>query len=353
MALFLILALVLMSLAVACVVLPLHRATRAPALASVPASWARLLPWALAALVCFLSSGLYLWLGSPVPLQQYMALQALETEDSADSFIAALEKMVERWPDNQQTRFMLASVYRKMGRYQQAVAEFSRVVEASGGQEAEPVAQLAQARYMAQGNQIDAEMTRLVAKALRLNPDNTLALGLSGITAFEQQHYQQALQAWQRLLELTPDPDERKMLESGIARARAAIAQREQQPDKDAPAVPAAAVRVHVDLSDAFDRLPDAARVFIFARVPGRPMPVAVVSLLPSQLPTAVKLDDSNSMVAGASVSHHSRVDLVARLSLSGNALDADYETLIRNVKVGDSRSVSLVIRNPEDGLNP
>ena len=340
MALFVILALLLISLAAACIVLPGYglRAQQGQA-----AGAGRLWPWGLAALVLVLSSSLYIWLGAPVALQQHQALQALDEQQDADSFVAALEDMVQRWPGNVKTRFMLASVYRKMGRYPEAAAAFARVVEQSGGRDAEPIAQLAQARYMAQGNRVDAVMAELIEKALALDPDNTLALGLSGIAAFEQQRYGQALQAWQRLKELTVDPAEAQMLASGIERAREAIAA--QGPGAENTAAPTAGLRVHVALAEGTRPLPSTARVFVFARVPERPAPVAVVSLLPGDLPRDLTLDDSNAMMPGVHLSDYPQVNLVARLSLSGNALDADDESQVKSIRPGDSDRISLILQ--------
>ena len=342
MALFVILALLLISLAAACIVLPGYGLRAQPGQA-VAQGAGRLWPWGLAVLVLVLSSSLYLYLGAPVALQQHQALQALDDKKDADSFVAALEDMVQRWPDNAKTRFMLASVYRKMGRYPEAAAAFAQVVEQSGGKDAEPIAQLAQARYMAQGNKVDVIMAELVERALALDPDNTLALGLSGIAAFEQQRYTKALQAWQRLQELTADPAEAQMLASGIERAREAIAA--QGPEAESTAAPTAGLRVHVALAEGARPLPSTARVFVFARVPERPAPVAVVSLLPGDLPRDLTLDDSNAMIPGVHLSDYPQVNLVARLSLSGNALDADDESQVKSIRPGDSDRISLILQ--------
>ena len=71
--------------------------------------------------------------------------------------------------------------------------------------------------------------------------------------------------------------------------------------------------------AEAKNDLPDEATVFIIARDPAQPVPpIAVTRRRLSELPTAVELSDRESMVPGRDLSGFPEIELVARVSRSG-----------------------------------
>jgi cytochrome c-type biogenesis protein CcmH len=89
--------------------------------------------------------------------------------------------------------------------------------------------------------------------------------------------------------------------------------------------------------------------VFVFARAPDGGPPLAVKRFKASELPAQFRLDDSDAMVPGRNLSGTSQVQLVARLSASGNAIrqPGDIETPALSVKPG-ATGVVLEIGAPQ-----
>ena len=70
------------------------------------------------------------------------------------------------------------------------------------------------------------------------------------------------------------------------------------------------------------DRIPAGATLFVIAREPGgAPVPVAAEKLSASQWPVEVRLDDADSLMPTGKLSAQREVELVARVSASGNAM--------------------------------
>jgi cytochrome c-type biogenesis protein CcmH len=89
------------------------------------------------------------------------------------------------------------------------------------------------------------------------------------------------------------------------------------------------------------------ARVFVIARDPnGPPMPIAVRALDPSALPQQLVLTDRDAMQPSRTLSMFDKVEVVARLSRSGNPMrqSDDVESPIQSLDPKGSESVSLII---------
>ncbi|MFZ1908419.1 MAG: hypothetical protein WAU52_04980, partial [Burkholderiales bacterium] len=90
--------------------------------------------------------------------------------------------------------------------------------------------------------------------------------------------------------------------------------------------------------------------VFVFARAPDGGPPLAAKRFKASELPAQFRLDDRDAMVPGRTLSSAPLVQLVARLSASGNAIrqPGDIETPAVVVKPGAS-GVVLEIGAPRN----
>ena len=90
--------------------------------------------------------------------------------------------------------------------------------------------------------------------------------------------------------------------------------------------------------------------MFVFARAPDGGPPLAVKRFKASELPAQFRLDDRDAMVPGRTLSSAPQVQLVARLSASGNAIrqPGDIETPALTVKPG-ATGVMLEIGAPRN----
>ena len=121
-----------------------------------------------------------------------------------------------------------------------------------------------------------------------------------------------------------------------------------------APASAAAdALQVKVALDPQFAarvRLRGDATVFVIARAPdGPPMPVAVEKHSVSELPLTVVLDDGDSLMPTSKLSQLREVELVARLSETGEGTrqEGDVESKPVRIALPAKAPVELVIGSP------
>ena len=309
--------------------------------ASSKAGW--VMPLALCLSMAVVSVLMYLRWGASDELSLASALNQPSPEQSIEQLAGKLERVLSRQPENYQGYYLLGRSYMTMGRFQDAVDAFARVVKLVGD-DPEPLSQYAQALFLAQNNRVTPQVEDLIDRTLAVQPDNVTALGLKGIVSFENKQYREAIKAWESLLTVTTDPQSRAALTSGIAQARGMLGESPKQVRQEIEA-PVTGLEVHVVLSDQLKALPPSTRVFIFARASdGPPMPLAVVPVTVGELPKTVLLNDAMAMMPELKLSGFEKVDVVARISKSGDVRNADYEALVKGVEVSARKTVELEI---------
>ena len=105
-------------------------------------------------------------------------------------------------------------------------------------------------------------------------------------------------------------------------------------------------IPIEVRLAAGVEASPPA-RVFVIARAPnGPPMPIAVRALDPASLPQKLELSDGDAMQPSRVLSMFDRVEVVARLSRSGNPIrqPGDLESAPQILDPHDPSPVALVI---------
>jgi cytochrome c-type biogenesis protein CcmH len=106
------------------------------------------------------------------------------------------------------------------------------------------------------------------------------------------------------------------------------------------------AVHVDVSLAPGVAAVPPA-RVFVIARAPnGPPMPIAVRALDPSTLPQQLVLTDRDAMQPSRVLSMFDRVEVIARLSRSGDPIrqPGDIESASQLLDPRNAKTAALVI---------
>lgn len=266
--------------------------------------------------------------------EQYFQQQVLahvDTEAGDEETIGALtqrlEARLQRQPDNLGNRYLLARTHLQQGNFSEAISHYSRLLQV-----AEPpahiVAELAQTIFLASGNRITPEVDMLAQRALQLDPAEQTALGLAGISAFQQQEYAAAVDYWQRAVaQLDGASEGGQALRAGIARARQLLlgdgANRAEQLPQPEPGNAAARIEVQVQLAASVQAEPGDT-VFVYARAwQGPKMPLAIARLTVADLPRQVILDESMAMAPGMSMGSFPSLELVARISKSGSPTTA------------------------------
>lgn len=300
----------------------------------------RWLTLALVVLVPVVAVVLYNHWGAYEGVKQRQWMTELEQQTDAagvEALLARLEKSLENDPDNAQSWFMLARTRMGLGQYFPAAEAFlklARLLENSPTEAAAIYGLRAQALYFASQGRMVPEVTEAISQALKRDSQETNALSLLGIDAFERGDYGRAADYWQRVLDANPEDPNAETIRSGIARARELQAQQAgtaqsgaaegpaqagEQTSQERPAAPRLAVSVALAPELAAQASPEDS-VFVYARaVSGPPMPLAAVRLRVSELPATVTLDDSAAMGPMAGLSSASQVEVIARVSKQGD----------------------------------
>ncbi|MEH6493080.1 c-type cytochrome biogenesis protein CcmI [Halopseudomonas sp.] len=292
--------------------------------------------------------GLYQLWGNPEGLALYREMQDTPQVSSLEALIDRTERVVEVQPTNGEAWYMLGRAYMSAQRPADAVQAFGNSLNQIG-EAPDVLAQLAQARYFANGNQLDSESVAALDKALELQPNNATALGLLGIAAFEAGDYSGAIGYWERLLQSTePGSQGAQAIQGGIDRARERLAASGQTP-AETQSGPSISLRVSV-APELLAQLDPASSVFVFARDPnGPPMPLIAKRLTLSQLPLDITLTQADAMLPGVTLSSEQSLQLVARVSPSGDAREGTHLGQLDDVHAGNDEQLQLVIDRAAD----
>lgn len=239
---------------------------------------------------------------------------------SMDEAIAELEARLQAEPDKPEGWFLLANSYMNMQRYEDASRSFEKVLEflpEDAPQYAGVQGQYAQALYLANNNRLNEQIRGILDDILAREPYEVTALGLLGIDAYENGQFREALSFWRRAYD-NAEPVQQESLRSGIESARQAlIEQGESVPEL--PELKTASLSINVSIRPEIAETvrPDSP-VFIFARPVGGRVPLAAVRLTVADLPANVILDDSLAMQPQMTLSSVDEVEIIARVSSSG-----------------------------------
>lgn len=290
---------------------------------------------------------LYRAVGTPAGLQQTARVMPATLDDA----VTELQAELTRNPNEPEGWRLLGKSLAAQEKFAESRDAFAKAAKLMPD-DPNLLVEAAQARLFADPDRkLDAEALAFLQRALSLQPGHQRALWLLGVSQRQNGQPAEAAKTWEPLLAQV-DPGTAATLREQIddARAEAGL------PPLPAPAATSAgaqALTVKVALDPDFAsrvRLRGDASVFIIARVPGGPpMPVAVEKRSLQELPLTVTLDDGDSPMPTQKLSALKEVELVARLSASGNAIRQEGDLDSRPVRVtlpADS-PVELVLGQP------
>jgi cytochrome c-type biogenesis protein CcmH len=277
----------------------------------------------------------YLQLGTPGALSGSPVGPGHEVSaDQMESLVARLAARMEQTPEDAEGWMLLGRSYGTLEKYDRAAQAYARAAKLSP-KDAGLLADYADALAMANGRSLAGEPFAIVKRALAIDPGHIKALALAGSAEFDSRNFAAAIAYWERILKIAPPESEfARSVAASIAEARTlgggALAKTETPParTKQAPAAkqaPAGSQSLQgvVSIDPALAaKLSPGDTVFVLARpVSGSRMPLAIARTTVSALPYRFVLDDSMAMAAGATISSHAQVVVVARVSKSGTAV--------------------------------
>jgi cytochrome c-type biogenesis protein CcmH len=288
----------------------------------------------LAVLLPLASVGLYLKIGNPNALLPQAAFSGGGGIVRDEASLKALEEKSAQNPNDPEVLFILARSYVELGRYVDGAKKYDSLTRLVPN-EAGLWADYADALAMTHSTLVGAP-TKLLDRALELDPNFPKALALAGTAAMERGDYAAAIGYWGKLLkQIQPGSDDAKMIEEGLQQARQMLSQ--SKGGKVAPALeqinepPATAqaaagkerITGTVNLTDALkSQVSPDDTVFVLARAAEGPkMPLAILRKQVKDLPVKFSLDDSMAMSPAMKMSNFDQVVVVARVSKSGNAM--------------------------------
>ncbi|HEY2863071.1 MAG TPA: c-type cytochrome biogenesis protein CcmI [Casimicrobiaceae bacterium] len=248
------------------------------------------------------------------------------SEQQIVAMIDDLAHRLEQHPNDAQGWALLARSNYALGRFPAAADAFAKA-SALTQDNADLLADYADALAMVQGNHLAGKPVALIERALAIDPQHQKALALAATAAMEERDPDKAIAYWRRLgAQLPPGSDEARQVAAVIAqlgRAVPAAGSSTQMSARAGSATAAAGTiggRVTLSASLA-GKVSPTDTVFIFARATNGPrMPLAALRIPAAELPKDFELDDTMGM-AGVKLSSASEVVVEARLSKSGNAL--------------------------------
>ena len=281
---------------------------------------------------------LYLYLGN---LQGLVALRhpaadlSSITASQFQDMTAKLAARMQQNPGDAEGWKMLGRAYRALERFGEANDAYKKAVELKP-QDADLLADYAESLALAAGRSLAGEPTRLLERALKLDPRNTKVLTLSGSAAFERKEYKTAIGYWETVIKQPGVGSElARGLQKVVDESRARLT------GKPAALVSAGKERV-TGIVNLDDSLKSRARpddtVFVFARAATGPrMPLAIVKIRVADLPYQFSFDDSKAMMPEMKLSRFADVVIGARVSRSGGATPSagDLEGISDKIKPG------------------
>jgi cytochrome c-type biogenesis protein CcmI len=275
----------------------------------------------------------------PKVLPQIMGIGASEpqqiTPEEIDQVALGLRLKLMREPDDAVAWMVYAELMTRFGQYDQALEAYEKSYLLDDtrlstlGSYARLLVSLGEAEQISRA-------ARLLRRMLELDAANLEGLSLLGVVAFQRGDWEQAIFAWNLLLQQLAADDPRRAAIIG------AITDAEQQ-----QRLAQQGLQVTVNISaEAAAKVPAQATLFVYVRAPsGNPMPAAVVRQAVGEFPVTVRLSNANAMLDDYNLAALEQWQVMARISVDEQieASPDDLDAQPQVVEAG-TEAVSLTI---------
>jgi len=298
------------------------------------------------------NSGAYEQLSQPLQTAKNQQGSEEQQAQKMVEYIKSLIDLTVKEPNNSDAWYGLGQSFVNIGEFDKAVESYGEVIRIEG-ETAELFGAQAQAYYYKANQVITPVVQSLIDKALALDPSDASTNILIGMHNFMQQNYEVAIKHWETVIHSGKTNVNAKALTEAISEAKNRLLAGSEQPQPPAmEETSGPQLAVNVGLSDEIaDKLAQGVdkTVFIYAisaNAENGRMPVAVVKLRASDLPTDIVLNDARAMSPQAKISNVESVNIYAVISASGSVgiKPGDYKTEILNVSVSTTDPVNMTI---------
>ena len=293
----------------------------------------------LCVFITVLSVGFYFSLGDATRIAEKNTQQPM-TQDGVEKMVAEFAAKMAQDPTNLQGWVMLARSYRILGRNEEAAKAYER---AGNFIDSDPqlLADYADVLASNANGSFAGKPLKLINQALKLDPNNLMALWLSGTALYAGGNYKAAVQAWEKLFQqLPPGTEDARSIEASIADARS----KGGLSSKVSANTKGISGKIEI-AADIKSKVKSGDIVMVIARKPGERMPVAVLKTSVSEFPMSFSLTDALAMNPSSPLSQLAEAAIEVRISKTGMAkLEAgDLISAPQTVKVG-ADNIRLVI---------
>lgn len=289
--------------------------------------------------ITVLSAGFYFSLGDATRIAEKNTEQPM-TQEGVEKMVTEFAAKMEKDPTNLQGWVMLARSYRILGRNEEAAKAYER---AGNFIDSDPqlLADYADILASNANGNFSGKPQKLINQALKLDPNNLMALWLSGTASYTAGNYKAAVQTWEKLAQqLPPGTEDVRSIEASIADARTKGGLSAQA------SINTKGISGKIEISaDLKSKVKSGDIVMVIARKPGERMPVAVLKTSVSEFPMNFSLTDALAMNPSAPLSQLSEASIEVRISKTGMAKPevGDLISAVQIVKVG-ANNIRLVI---------
>lgn len=291
----------------------------------------------------------------PVSVGLYLSVTTFEPDADAHggrqerAVIEQLAARLEQDPSDVEGWQLLGRSYMQLGDYASARSAFEQAFKRTARpDDALKVGYAESLLYTDPGSAL-AMAGDLIDQVLETSPDNQRALWWGGFIAAERNQPSLAVDRWTALLATNPPPEVADVIrtqlialagDSGQAPAAAAAGTTSTQ--AQAPLIEMdVSVGADIDLDDFGPN----AILWIIARSPESPMPIAVRQVPLTALPGHFSLGEGDSLMPNRSLGQYDTVSIVARISASGQPTEQSGDAYAEGTAMpGSGETLELVI---------
>ena len=277
------------------------------------------------------SAPIYYLIGFP------QSISLLENQSEIDRTIEVLKVRLSEDPEDLDALRALANSYVLKNSLENAFLSFEKLISLENYENSNTLADYGEIMVNSGDPSYLNQADRLFERSLQIDDLNTKALFLGGLTAATMEKWSVAVKRWQVLLEQSPPEEIRNTLENKITEWTNLSL---NDADADGYSVD---VAIDSNLIASLVDYPEKV-LYIIVRDPNnkRP-PLAVVR--EEVKTTSIIINNSNAMMSGIDLKTFNRLEIIGRISLSGDPMDTK-ENLSDSVIIDSSvKSISLKIK--------
>lgn len=238
--------------------------------------------------------------------------------DEISRMVSSLARRLERNPEDLEGWLMLGRSYSVLQQYPLALRAYERADRLAQGRSSEALVGIGEVIAMQDDAQIEGRAGEYFERALAIDPQSGKALFFAAVSSMRRGELPLARDRFQKLLALDPPDNVRGLIEQQVAALDQQIGA--TVPAAADAAAPDARVRVRIDARADLAEAAGDSTLFVFVRDPDAPGPPLAVRRLPAKFPVQVELSATDAMMPGHAIAAGRKVQVVARISRSGQA---------------------------------